>query len=68
MRKLSRWLVPFSRTTILLWTWRNRATVMEWLTFGLRADREARLRLARYVRDELNKAGATSRPRPNHTA
>jgi hypothetical protein len=37
MRKLSRWLVPFSRTTILLWTWRNRATVMEWLTFGLRA-------------------------------
>ena len=34
---LLRKFLPFSRITILLWAWRNRASVMEWLTFGLRA-------------------------------
>jgi osmotically-inducible protein OsmY len=30
-------LLPFSRATIALWAWRNRASVMEWATFALRA-------------------------------
>jgi osmotically-inducible protein OsmY len=34
---LFRKLLPFSRATLLVWAWRNRASVMEWLTFGLRA-------------------------------
>jgi osmotically-inducible protein OsmY len=34
---LFRKLLPFSRATILLWAWRNRASMLEWLTFGLRA-------------------------------
>ena len=37
MRKLLRSLVPISRTAVALWAWRNRASVLEWLTFGLRA-------------------------------
>jgi osmotically-inducible protein OsmY len=34
---LFRKLLPFSRTAVLVWAWRNRASVLEWLTFGLRA-------------------------------
>src|SRR5688572_29690698 len=33
---LLRKLLPFSRVTILLWAWRNRASVTEWLAFALR--------------------------------
>ena len=33
---LLRKLLPFSRVTIVLWAWRNRASVMEWLAFALR--------------------------------
>jgi osmotically-inducible protein OsmY len=33
---LFRKLLPFSRATLLLWAWRNRASVLEWVTFGLR--------------------------------
>lgn len=33
---LFRKLLPFSRVTILLWAWRNRASVTEWLAFALR--------------------------------
>ena len=29
-------LLPFSRVTILLWAWRNRASVTEWFAFALR--------------------------------
>jgi osmotically-inducible protein OsmY len=29
-------LLPFSRITILIWAWRNRATVLEWVAFALR--------------------------------
>jgi osmotically-inducible protein OsmY len=35
--RLFRKFLPFSEATILLWAWRNRATVLEWVTFGLRA-------------------------------
>src|SRR3954469_4387225 len=34
--KLFRKLLPFSRGALLLWAWRNRASVLEWVTFGLR--------------------------------
>ena len=34
---LLRKLLPFSRATLLLWAWRNRASVLEWVLFGLRA-------------------------------
>ena len=34
---LFRKLLPFSRVTILLWAWRNRASVAEWFAFALRA-------------------------------
>ena len=33
---LLRKLLPFSRVTILLWAWRNRASVFEWFAFALR--------------------------------
>jgi osmotically-inducible protein OsmY len=33
---LLRKLLPFSRVTILLWAWRNRASVAEWFAFALR--------------------------------
>ena len=33
---LLRKLLPFSRVTIVLWAWRNRASVTEWLAFALR--------------------------------
>ena len=29
-------LLPFSRVTLLLWAWRNRASVLDWVTFLLR--------------------------------
>jgi osmotically-inducible protein OsmY len=29
-------LLPFSRVTILVWAWRNRASVLEWVSFALR--------------------------------
>jgi osmotically-inducible protein OsmY len=35
--RLFRKFLPFSEATIVVWAWRNRATVLEWLTFGLRA-------------------------------
>ena len=38
---LLRKFLPFTRVTMLLWAWRNRATVLEWLTFGLRAAQAA---------------------------
>ncbi|HUP85393.1 MAG TPA: BON domain-containing protein [Acidimicrobiales bacterium] len=34
---LFRKLLPFSRITIVLWAWRNRASVAEWFAFALRA-------------------------------
>src|SRR5688500_17061750 len=34
---LLRKLLPFSRDTILLWAWRNRASFVEWAAFALRA-------------------------------
>ena len=33
---LFRKLLPFSRVTILMWAWRNRASVIEWFAFALR--------------------------------
>lgn len=33
---LFRKLLPFSRITIVLWAWRNRASVTEWAAFALR--------------------------------
>jgi hypothetical protein len=33
---LLRKLLPFSRVTVLLWAWRNRASVIEWVAFALR--------------------------------
>jgi hypothetical protein len=38
---LLRKLLPFTRVTMLLWAWRNRASVLEWATFGLRAAQAA---------------------------
>ena len=38
---LLRKLLPFSRITVLLWAWRNRASVMEWLAFTLRTVQSA---------------------------
>ena len=38
---LLRRFLPFTRITMLLWAWRNRASVLEWLTFGLRAAQAA---------------------------
>jgi osmotically-inducible protein OsmY len=38
---LFRKLLPFSRLTVLLWAWRNRASVLDWATFGLRAAQSA---------------------------
>jgi hypothetical protein len=34
---LLRKFLPFTRVTMLLWAWRNRASLLDWLTFGLRA-------------------------------
>ena len=33
---LVRKLLPFSRITLLLWAWRNRASFLEWAGFALR--------------------------------
>ena len=33
--------LPFTRITMLMWAWRNRASVLEWATFGLRAAQAA---------------------------
>jgi osmotically-inducible protein OsmY len=33
---LFRKLLPFSRVTILVWAWRNRASVAEWVAFAMR--------------------------------
>lgn len=38
---LFRKLLPFSRATLLLWAWRNRASVLDWLTFVLRTAQAA---------------------------
>lgn len=38
---LLRRFLPFTRMTMLLWAWRNRASVLEWATFGLRAAQAA---------------------------
>lgn len=38
---LLRKLLPFSRMTLLALAWRNRATVLDWATFGLRAAQTA---------------------------
>jgi hypothetical protein len=38
---LLRRFLPFTRVTMLLWAWRNRASVLEWATFGLRAAQAA---------------------------
>lgn len=38
---LFRKFLPFTRVTMLLWAWRNRATLLEWVTFGLRAAQAA---------------------------
>lgn len=38
---LFRKFLPFTRVTMLLWAWRNRASVLEWATFGLRAAQAA---------------------------
>ena len=38
---LLRRFLPFTRITMLLWAWRNRASVLEWATFGLRAAQAA---------------------------
>lgn len=34
--RLLRTFLPFTRVTLLLWAWRNRASVLDWLTFVLR--------------------------------
>lgn len=67
MRPLRR-LLPVSNIGLALWAWRNRATVLDWMAFGLRAAgdvleghgladarAEARLRVA------LARHGATRR-------
>lgn len=36
-----RTFLPFTRITMLMWAWRNRASVLEWATFGLRAAQAA---------------------------
>jgi osmotically-inducible protein OsmY len=33
---LLRKLLPFTRLTMMLWAWRNRASVLDWATFGVR--------------------------------
>jgi hypothetical protein len=38
---LLRKFLPFTRVTMLLWAWRNRASLLDWLTFGLRAAQAA---------------------------
>ena len=38
---LLRKFLPFTRVTMLLWAWRNRASVLDWATFGLRAAQAA---------------------------
>ena len=38
---LLRKFLPFTRVTMLLWAWRNRASVLEWVNFGLRAAQAA---------------------------
>jgi osmotically-inducible protein OsmY len=34
---LFRKFLPFSRITLLVWAWRNRASVLDWVSFALRA-------------------------------
>jgi len=38
---LFRKLLPFSRITLLLWAWRNRASVLDWVSFSLRSVQSA---------------------------
>jgi osmotically-inducible protein OsmY len=38
---LLRKALPFSRLTLGVWAWRNRASVLDWATFGLRAAQSA---------------------------
>ena len=38
---LFRKFLPFTRITMLMWAWRNRASVLDWATFGLRAAQSA---------------------------
>ena len=38
---LLRKFLPFTRITMLMWAWRNRASVLDWATFGLRAAQSA---------------------------
>ena len=38
---LLRKFLPFTRITMLMWAWRNRASVLDWVTFGLRAAQSA---------------------------
>ncbi len=38
---LLRRILPFSRITLVLWAWRNRASVLDWATFALRAVQSA---------------------------
>ncbi|MDQ3106862.1 MAG: BON domain-containing protein [Actinomycetota bacterium] len=38
---LLRKLLPFSRITLVLWAWRNRASVLDWATFALRSMQSA---------------------------
>ncbi len=33
---LFRKFLPFSRITLLVWAWRNRASVLDWVSFALR--------------------------------
>jgi len=41
MAGMLRKFLPFTRITMLMWAWRNRASVLEWATFGLRAAQAA---------------------------
>jgi hypothetical protein len=37
VRRLLRDVIPLSRLGLVLWAWRNRASMMDWATFALRA-------------------------------
>lgn len=38
---LLRKFLPFTRITMLLWAWRNRASVLDWVSFSLRSVQSA---------------------------
>ncbi len=58
---LLRKFLPFTRITLIMWAWRNRASVLDWATFVLRATQAAA------AGDGLEDAKAEFRLRANLT-